>query len=176
MSAWRRWATKDRPSSSVSTKRKKRKRRKKKLPRGRPLRLGRAHRLRPGRGGLVCSWVLRSMENCAQLLPSCCSALKPTRASCSGTCGWSLRWHDPDDGDGDQGIMFRYACVVTEYDIPLTHSSATCLWKDLTGVRKNGALWWVRPDDKTHFRNFHSTCRAPTGCLLHEGGGVYWFG
>ena len=64
MAAWRRWATKDCPSSSVSIKRKKRKRREKKLPRGRPLRLGRAHRLSPGRGGLVCSWVLRSGEKC----------------------------------------------------------------------------------------------------------------
>ena len=150
MAAWRRWATKDCPSSSVSKKRKKRKRREKKLPRGRPLRLGRAHRLCPGRGGLVCSWVLRSRGNCEQLLPSCCSALKPTKASCSGTCRWSPRWHDPDDGDGDQGIMFRYACVETEDDIPLTHSSATCLGKNLTGMRKNGALWCVRPDDKTH--------------------------
>ena len=45
MAAWRRWILDDRPSSSGAKRRKKRKRRKKKLPRGLPLRWGRAHRL-----------------------------------------------------------------------------------------------------------------------------------
>merc|ERR1711868_143137 len=33
--------------------------------------------------------------------------------------------------------------------MPLTHSMATRLGKKLTDVRKNGDLWWLRPDGKT---------------------------
>jgi S-adenosylmethionine synthetase len=55
-----------------------------------------------------------------------------------------------DVGAGDQGIMFGYASDETEDCMPLTHSMATRLGKKLTDVRKNGDLWWLRPDGKTH--------------------------
>jgi len=54
-----------------------------------------------------------------------------------------------DVGAGDQGIMFGYASDETEDCMPLTHSVATRLGKKLTDVRKNGNLWWLRPDGKT---------------------------
>merc|ERR1712124_205761 len=54
-----------------------------------------------------------------------------------------------DVGAGDQGIMFGYASGETEDCMPLTHSVATKLGKTLTDVRKNGSLWWLRPDGKT---------------------------
>merc|ERR1719331_1514876 len=54
-----------------------------------------------------------------------------------------------DVGAGDQGIMFGYASDETEDCMPLTHSMATHLGKTLTDVRKNGKLWWLRPDGKT---------------------------
>merc|ERR1711881_623762 len=54
-----------------------------------------------------------------------------------------------DVGAGDQGIMFGYASDETEDCMPLTHSVATRLGKKLTDVRKNGKLWWLRPDGKT---------------------------
>jgi S-adenosylmethionine synthetase len=54
-----------------------------------------------------------------------------------------------DVGAGDQGIMFGYATDETEDCMPLTHSVATKLGKKLTDVRKNGDLWWLRPDGKT---------------------------
>merc|ERR1712149_151300 len=54
-----------------------------------------------------------------------------------------------DVGAGDQGIMFGYASDETEDCMPLTHSMATRLGKKLTDVRKNGSLWWLRPDGKT---------------------------
>jgi len=54
-----------------------------------------------------------------------------------------------DVGAGDQGIMFGYASDETEDFMPLTHSMATRLGKKLTDVRKNGLLWWLRPDGKT---------------------------
>jgi len=54
-----------------------------------------------------------------------------------------------DVGAGDQGIMFGYATDETEDCMPLTHLIATRLGKKLTDVRKNGQLWWLRPDGKT---------------------------
>jgi len=54
-----------------------------------------------------------------------------------------------DVGAGDQGIMFGYATDETADCMPLTHSMATRLGKVLTDVRKNGKLWWLRPDGKT---------------------------
>jgi len=56
---------------------------------------------------------------------------------------------DLDVGAGDQGIMFGYASDETEDCMPLTHSVATKLGKTLTEVRKDGSLWWLRPDGKT---------------------------
>merc|ERR1712130_551620 len=56
---------------------------------------------------------------------------------------------DLDVGAGDQGIMFGYASDETEDCMPLTHAVATRLGKKLTDVRKNGLLWWLRPDGKT---------------------------
>merc|ERR1712093_169321 len=56
---------------------------------------------------------------------------------------------DLDVGAGDQGIMFGYASDETEDCMPLTHSMATKLGKKLTDVRKDGSLWWLRPDGKT---------------------------
>ena len=56
---------------------------------------------------------------------------------------------DLDVGAGDQGIMFGYASDETASCMPLTHLMATKLGKTLTDVRKDGSLWWLRPDGKT---------------------------
>jgi len=56
---------------------------------------------------------------------------------------------DMDVGAGDQGIMFGYASDETESCMPLTHLLANKLGKQLTDVRKDGSLWWLRPDGKT---------------------------
>jgi len=56
---------------------------------------------------------------------------------------------DLDVGAGDQGIMFGYASDETASCMPLTHLMATKLGKILTEVRKDGSLWWLRPDGKT---------------------------
>ena len=54
-----------------------------------------------------------------------------------------------NQGAGDQGMMFGYACDETEEVMPAAISYAHKLTKKLTAERKNGHFNWLRPDGKS---------------------------
>ncbi len=56
---------------------------------------------------------------------------------------------DLDQGAGDQGLMFGYACTETDVLMPFPITYSHLLVKKQSEVRKTGKLTWLRPDAKS---------------------------
>ena len=56
---------------------------------------------------------------------------------------------DLDQGAGDQGLMFGYACQETDVLMPMPITYSHLLVKKQAEVRKSGQLAWLRPDAKS---------------------------
>src|SRR3982751_63964 len=54
-----------------------------------------------------------------------------------------------EQGAGDQGIMFGYACTETPELMPTPIMFAHRLGRELTKIRKSGKVKWLRPDAKS---------------------------
>ena len=54
-----------------------------------------------------------------------------------------------EQGAGDQGIMFGYACNETRELMPTPIIFAHRLGRELTKIRKSGKVAWLRPDAKS---------------------------
>ena len=54
-----------------------------------------------------------------------------------------------DQGAGDQGIMFGYACNETDNSIPLTLDIANRLLLELSNLRRSKKIPYLRPDSKS---------------------------
>jgi S-adenosylmethionine synthetase len=88
-----------------------------------------------------------------------------------GVSGSGLREFEGQQGAGDQGMMFGYACNETPELMPAPISYAHELLRYAAKMRKNGDITWMRPDSKSQVTieyDGHTPRRVDTVVISHQ--------
>ncbi len=78
-----------------------------------------------------------------------CAVIRTLHSQSSDIARGVDRKKKKDQGAGDQGIMFGFACRDTRAMMPLPIQLAHRLTARLTEARENGEIRWLRPDGKS---------------------------
>ncbi len=88
-----------------------------------------------------------------------------------GVVGHGLKEYEGQQGAGDQGMMFGFACTETEELMPAPISYAHKLLLKATELRKGKRLAWLRPDAKSQVTleyEGHRPLRADAIVVSHQ--------
>jgi S-adenosylmethionine synthetase len=88
-----------------------------------------------------------------------------------GVTGNGLKEYEGQQGAGDQGMMFGFACNETPELMPAPIMYAHKLLQQATLLRKNGTLGWLRPDAKSQVTveyEGHKPVRIDTVVVSHQ--------
>jgi len=88
-----------------------------------------------------------------------------------GVSGTGLREFEGQQGAGDQGMMFGFACTETDELMPAPIHYAHSLLRYAATLRKNGDITWLRPDSKSQVSieyEGHRPIRINTVVISHQ--------
>lgn len=89
-----------------------------------------------------------------------------------GVVGAGLKEFEGQQGAGDQGLMFGFACRETPELMPATLIYAHKILKKAAELRKSGKISWLRPDSKSQvtieYDENHKPVRIDTVVVSHQ--------